>query len=84
MEGMTMEPENLTFEHLTIDEARAQAITMLRSLVKVKVSKINNLIRDIERAKNSREVQRIMWNAYMAGTGFGVSGSDWQKFHKGV
>lgn len=79
-----MEPENLTFEHLTIDEARAQAITMLRSLVKVKVSKINNLIRDIERAQNSREVQRIMWNAYMAGTGFGVSGSDWQKFHKGV
>ena len=79
-----MEPENLTFEHLTLDEARAQAIVMLRSLVKVKVSKINNLIRDIERAKNSRDVQRIMWNTYMAGTGFGVSGSDWQKFHKGV
>ena len=80
---MTLNPEMLTFENMNLVDARAAAIELLGTL-KTKQSKINNLIRDIERAKTSREVQRIMWNMYMAGTGYGVSGSSWQKFHRGV
>jgi hypothetical protein len=80
---MNLKPSQLNLEALTLVEARAKAIALLNALP-TKKSKINNLIRDIHRARTSREVQRIMWNMYLAGTGFGVSGSDWQKFHKGV
>jgi hypothetical protein len=80
---MALDPEMLSFEHLSLSEARTAAIMLLYKL-KTKQSKINNLIRDIQRAPSSREVQRIMWNMYMAGTGFGVSGSTWQKFHRGI
>ena len=80
---MSINPEKLTLENLSLQEARAKAIELLSGLT-TKKSKINNLIRDIERAKNSREVQRIVWNMYMAGTGYGVTDSSWQKFHRGL
>jgi hypothetical protein len=82
--NMALNPEMLTFENMNLVEARVEAIKILNTLPKTKQSKVNNLIRDVERARNSREVQRIMWNMYMAGTGYGVSGSSWQKFHRGV
>jgi hypothetical protein len=78
-----LNPEKLTLENLSLEDARLKAIELLLDL-KIKKSKFNNLIRDIKNAKTSREVQRIMWNMYMAGTGYGVGGSDWQKFHRGV
>jgi hypothetical protein len=78
-----LNPEKLTLENLSLEDARRTAIELLLDL-KIKKSKFNNLIRDIKNAKTSREVQRIMWNMYMAGTGYGVGGSDWQKFHRGV
>ena len=55
---MSINPEKLTLENLSLQEARAKAIELLSGLT-TKKSKINNLIRDIERAKNSREVQQI-------------------------
>ena len=81
---MSLNPEQLAFENMSLEDARAKAIGLLNKMAKTKKSKINNMIRDIENSSSSREVQRIMWNMYMAGTGFGVAGSDWQKFHRGV
>ena len=73
----------LHLEELPLVEAKAKAVEMLTAL-KAKRSKIGNLLRDIEKAPTSREVQRIMWNTYLSGTGYGISTSAWQKLHKSV
>ena len=70
----------LHLESLPLKEAQDRAVEMLESM-KTKRAKVNNLVRDVRRARTSREVQRIMWNAYMAGTGFGTVNSAWQQFH---
>ena len=76
-----MNAEELHLESFLLPEAQAQAISILKDTV-TKQAKINNLVRDVQRAKSSREVQRIMWNTMLAGTGFGTIDSPWQKFHK--
>ena len=70
----------LYLEELPLDEAKVKAYQILIAL-KAKRSKIGNLLRDIEKAPSSREVQRIMWNTYLSGTGYGISTSAWQKLH---
>lgn len=76
-----MNAEQLHLESLPLAQAQAQAISILQQ-TKTKQAKVNNLIRDVQRARTSREVQRIMWNTLLAGTGFGTVDSSWQKFHK--
>jgi hypothetical protein len=76
-----MQAEQLHLENLPLAEAQAQAVSLIKSF-RAKQAKINNLIRDVHRARTSREVQRIMWNTLLAGTGFGTVDSQWQKFHK--
>jgi len=76
-----MNADQLHLETLPLDQAQAQAIEILKG-TKTKPAKLNNLIRDVKRAKSSKEVQRIMWNTLLAGTGFGTVDSPWQKFHK--
>lgn len=76
-----MNHAELHLEHLPLAEAQTQAVSMLKSF-KTKQAKINNLVRDVQRARTSREVQRIMWNTLLAGSGFGTVDSQWQKFHK--
>ena len=76
-----MNAADLHLESFLLPEAQAQAISILKDTV-TKQAKINNLVRDVQRAKSSREVQRIMWNTMLAGTGFGTIDSPWQKFHK--
>lgn len=76
-----MNTEDLHLESLPLAEAQSKAIAMLQSF-KTKQAKVNNLVRDVQRARTSREVQRIMWNTLLAGSGFGTVDSPWQKFHK--
>lgn len=76
-----MQAEQLHLENLPLADAQAKAIAILRD-TKTKQAKVNNLVRDVQRARSSREVQRIMWNTLLAGTGFGTVDSPWQKFHK--
>ena len=76
-----MNAEQLHLESLPLPEAQAQAISILKGTM-TKQAKINNLVRDVQRARSSREVQRIMWNTLLAGTGFGTVDSPFQKFHK--
>lgn len=76
-----MQADQLHLENLPLATAQAQAIAILQG-TKTKQAKVNNLIRDVQRARTSREVQRIMWNTLLAGTGFGTVDSPWQKFHK--
>ncbi len=76
-----MNSEQLHLESLPLAQAQAQAISILKE-TKTKQSKVNNLVRDVQHAQSSREVQRIMWNTLLAGTGFGTVDSPWQKFHK--
>jgi len=76
-----MNTEELHLESLPLAEAQSKAIAMLQ-LFKTKQAKVNNLVRDVQRARTSREVQRIMWNTLLAGSGFGTVDSPWQKFHK--
>lgn len=78
---MTMHAEELHLENLPLADAQAKAIAILKD-TKTKQAKVNNLIRDVMRARTSREVQRIMWNTMLAGTGFGTIDSPWQKLHK--
>jgi hypothetical protein len=76
-----MQAEQLHLENLSLADAQAKAIAILKD-TKTKQAKVNNLVRDVQRARTSREVQRIMWNTLLAGTGFGTVDSPWQKFHK--
>ena len=76
-----MKTEELNFEGMSLADAQAKAEGMLKTLKKVKASKLNNLVRDIQRAKSAREVQRIMWYTHLASEGLRVSGSQWDKFH---
>lgn len=76
-----MQADQLHLENLPLAAAQAKAIAILKD-TKTKQAKVNNLVRDVQRARSSREVQRIMWNTLLAGTGFGTVDSPWQKFHK--
>ena len=76
-----MNHNELHLESLPLAQAQAQAISILQQ-TKTKQAKVNNLVRDVQRARTSREVQRIMWNTLLAGTGFGTVDSPWQQFHK--
>jgi hypothetical protein len=78
-----MDHLELYLEELPLDEAKIKAYQILTAL-KAKRSKIGNLLRDIEKAPTSREVQRIMWNTYLSGSGYGISTSAWQKLHNSV
>lgn len=79
-----MTPEDLNFEGMQLAEAQAKATTMLKTLKKVKASKLNNLVRDIERARTTREVQRIMWYTHLASEGLRTVGSQWETLHRGI
>ena len=67
---------------LPLEEARRRAIDLVNTGT-TKPSKKAHLIRDFEKARTSAEVSRIMYAAYLAGSGLGIRGSQWQKLHQG-
>ena len=69
-----------SLEHLPLDQAQRSAISMLDK--NTKPTRLLRLKHDIMKARTAREVMRIMWNAYMAGTGYAVPTSHWQKHYK--
>jgi hypothetical protein len=69
-------------ETFPLEEARSRAVDMLDPATKP--IRLNRLKYDISKARTPREVMRIMWNAYMAGTGYGVPTSHWQRHYKAV
>ena len=69
-------------ETFPLEEARSRAVDMLDPATKP--TRLNRLKYDISKARTPREVMRIMWNAYMAGTGYGVPTSQWQRHYKTV
>lgn len=76
------EVQNLHLEKMDLLSAQNTAIEIIENS-STKKSKISHLVHDIRKARSSREVQRIMWNTYLAGTGFGLLDSGWQKLHGG-
>jgi len=71
-----------SLEGLPLEDARQKAVSMLDP--STKPTRLNRLKYDISKARTSREVMRIMWNSYMAGTGYGVPTSQWQRHYKTV
>jgi len=69
-----------SLEGLPLEDARQKAVSMLDP--STKPTRLNRLKYDISKAMTSREVMRIMWNSYMAGTGYGVPTSQWQRHYK--
>jgi hypothetical protein len=67
-------------ETFPLEEAQQKAVAMLDP--STKPTRLNRLKYDISKARTPREVMRIMWNAYMAGTGYGVPTSQWQRHYK--
>lgn len=67
-----------SLDGLPLEEAQRQAIDLLESGTTRAVKK-GALARDIERSKSASEVSRIMYYAYLAGSGLGLPGSGWQK-----
>lgn len=65
---------------LPLLEAREYAKSWLQ--MKKSSSKYNHLVRDLDAAPSSREIQRILWNTFLAGDGLAMQGSAWQKLHK--
>jgi len=70
-----------TLDKLPLAEARAQAATLI-DFKKTKKIVVNRLKYDINKAPNSVEVSRIMWQVYLSGNGLGTVGSTWKKHYK--
>ena len=77
---MDMEKLN-SIETLPLNLAKEVAIGLISPKTKPVV--LFRLKQDISKAFSSREVLRIMWNTYMAGTGYKVPTSAWQKRYNG-
>lgn len=65
-------------EKLPIEEARDIAKSQLKMK---RNSRYIKLVHDLDNAKTSREVQRIIWFALLAGEGLATTGSKWQQEH---
>jgi hypothetical protein len=63
-----------------VEKARELAIDLVNS-GSTKPSKKAALVRDFQKARTSAEVSRICYAAYLAGSGLGIQGSQWQKLH---
>lgn len=68
-----------SLERLPLNEARELAKSQLS--MNKSSPRYLHLIRDLDAAKTSREVERIMWNVLLAGEGFAMTDSAWQKMH---
>lgn len=62
----------------------SEALTQCRTLIegtKTKPAKKTALLRDIEKAPDSRELSRIMWNVMLSGEGLAITDSRWQALY---
>ena len=69
-----------TLDKLSLDKARETAIGLIAKKTKPLVR--NRLEYDINSARNSAEVARIMWQVYLSGNGLGTVGSSWKSFYR--
>jgi hypothetical protein len=69
-----------TLDKLSLDKARETAIGLIAKKTKPLVR--NRLEYDINSARNSAEVSRIMWQVYLSGNGLGTVGSSWKSFYR--
>jgi hypothetical protein len=63
-------------EKMDHSEARSQCITLIEA-TSTRDKKKQALLRDIDKAPNSRELSRIMWNVMLAGEGLASITSNW-------
>jgi hypothetical protein len=68
---------------LDLETARNTAIGMLDKPKKPSTRYIG-IVRDLNKAKSAKEVERIMWNVVLAGEGMASINSPWQQLHKGL
>lgn len=68
---------------LDVETARNVAIGMLDKPKKPSTRYVG-ILRDLSKAKSSKEVERIMWNVVLAGEGMASINSPWQQLHKGL
>tara|TARA_A100001201_G_scaffold50559_1_gene50331 strand:- start:339 stop:590 length:252 start_codon:yes stop_codon:yes gene_type:complete len=72
-----------TLDKKPLNEAKTIALDILDKS-DTKATRLNRLKYDINRANTAIEVTRIMWTTYMAGTGYRVHGSSWDKHYRSV
>ena len=70
-------------DNLPLTEAQETATSLIDRRKTRKVVAMG-LERDIQKARSSAEVSRIMWQVYLSGNGLGTVGSQWKSFYKGV
>ena len=79
-----MDMEKLqTLDKLPLTEAQETATSLIDRRKTRKVVAMG-LERDIQKARSSAEVSRIMWQVYLSVNGLGTVGSQWKSFYKGV
>lgn len=66
-------------DKLPLEEARKLSIEMLQSLKENKHGGIARLIRDVQAAKNSRDICGIMYRTVLAGEGLRTTTSTWTR-----
>lgn len=65
---------------MNVVDARTAAIKIIQ-VSKTKAVKKQHLMRDIQNAPSTKEVERIMWNAALASEGLHSVNSSWNKDH---
>ena len=79
---MDMDTDTLNaLQDMDLQTAKERAVQMLAP--NTKPTRMLRLKYDISKARTAQEVMRIMWNVYMAGTGFRVPTSQWQRHYNG-
>lgn len=63
---------------LPLEESKSRAIALLQD-GSTRDNRKSHLIRDISKAPTSAEVSRIMYNAYLSGSGMGSFNSQWSQ-----
>jgi len=73
-----------SLENNDLPTARSNAMNIIQTNMNgTKKSVVNRLIFDINKAKSSKEVCRIMWYTYLSGHGLGVIDSEWKRIYYG-
>lgn len=65
-------------DKLPLEEAKSQAISLLEGGT-TRDNRKSHLIKDISASPTAAEVSRIMYNAYLSGSGMGSFNSKWSQ-----
>lgn len=76
-----------SIDKMDLNTAKNTAMDMVKLMPRKSMSQntsVNRITYDLQKAKSSLEVSRIMFQVYLSGSGLGTIGSAWKKHYDNV